>query len=78
MTVPTLYSISGNVSEDIGLPMEGALVTDSSGAETYTDENGDYVLTGLQPGVHEVEVSRRLRVHQQSDNRDSATRRSRH
>lgn len=56
MTVPTLYSISGNVSEDIGLPMEGALVTDSSGAETYTDENGDYVLTSLQPGVHEVEV----------------------
>ena len=56
MTVPTLYSISGNVSEDIGFPMEGALVIDSSGAETYTDENGDYVLTGLQPGVHEVEV----------------------
>ncbi len=55
-TQPT-YSISGRVSENYGLPVNGVLVTLNNGASTATGPDGNYSFTNVLAGAYVITPS---------------------
>jgi hypothetical protein len=50
--VTPVYSISGKVTDQTGLPLEGVTIADDQGHAALSDESGEYALTGLIPGKY--------------------------
>jgi protocatechuate 3,4-dioxygenase beta subunit len=57
---PTTGSIAGSVADPAGAPIAGAAITISgvSGdASAATDDRGQYLAAGLEPGLYDVTIS---------------------
>ena len=49
-TTPVTYSISGHVTDDSSNAIAAVAISDGSGHATFTNNNGDYILSGLPAG----------------------------
>lgn len=52
------YSISGQIINTDGLPLPGVTVTDGV-KKTTADDLGEYTLSGLEPGIHDITAEKR-------------------
>ena len=54
----TAYTVSGTIRDEAGIPQPGVTVTHDKGFSTTTDEQGNYIFTGIYKGDYTLTPSK--------------------